>query len=71
VDGLAFVNFDEADVVRHHLVQRIVRAYDEHKSRTTEQQIPLLAENREAERTAIHERAASTEERAAPSDSRE
>src|SRR5246127_3485004 len=28
VEGLAFVHFDEADVVRHHLVQRIVRAYD-------------------------------------------
>jgi phosphate starvation-inducible PhoH-like protein len=28
VDGIAFVNFDEKDVVRHHLVQRIVKAYD-------------------------------------------
>jgi phosphate starvation-inducible PhoH-like protein len=33
VNGLAFVHFDESDVVRHHLVQRIIRAYDEHKSR--------------------------------------
>src|SRR5512141_2113586 len=33
VNGIAFVNFDESDVVRHHLVQRIIRAYDEHKSR--------------------------------------
>ena len=31
VQGLAFVHFNEADVVRHHLVQRIIRAYDEHK----------------------------------------
>ncbi len=31
VEGLAFVYFTEADVVRHHLVQRIIRAYDEHK----------------------------------------
>ena len=31
VNGLAFVHFDESDVVRHHLVQRIIRAYDEHK----------------------------------------
>src|SRR5450432_2451316 len=37
VQGLSFVHFDEADVVRHHLVQRIVRAYDEHKTRTAEQ----------------------------------
>ena len=31
VEGLAFVYFTEGDVVRHHLVQRIIRAYDEHK----------------------------------------
>src|SRR6185437_10019420 len=28
VEGIAFVNFDERDVVRHHLVQQIVKAYD-------------------------------------------
>ena len=28
VEGIAFVTFDDKDVVRHHLVQRIVRAYD-------------------------------------------
>jgi len=27
VDGLSFIYFDESDVVRHHLVQRIIRAY--------------------------------------------
>jgi phosphate starvation-inducible protein PhoH and related proteins len=42
VNGLAFVNFDDADVVRHHLVQRIVRAYDEHRARVAEQQMLLL-----------------------------
>ncbi len=42
VNGLAFVNFDESDVVRHHLVQRIIRAYDEHKTRLAEQQLSLL-----------------------------
>ncbi len=31
VEGLTFVHFDEGDVVQHHLVQRIIRAYDEHK----------------------------------------
>ncbi|MGH2498867.1 MAG: PhoH family protein [Candidatus Limnocylindria bacterium] len=30
VEGLAFVDFDERDVVRHELVARIVRAYDRH-----------------------------------------
>jgi hypothetical protein len=29
-------------VVRHHLVQRIIRAYDEHKARLAEQQLSLL-----------------------------
>jgi len=29
VDGVAVVNFDEGDVVRHRLVARIVKAYDE------------------------------------------
>src|SRR4051794_10466956 len=28
VEGIAFVIFDDKDVVRHHLVQRIVKAYD-------------------------------------------
>jgi phosphate starvation-inducible PhoH-like protein len=40
VQGLAFMYFDEGDVVRHHLVQRIIRAYDEHKNRV-EQQLTL------------------------------
>jgi phosphate starvation-inducible PhoH-like protein len=42
VEGLTFVYFDEADVVRHHLVQRIIRAYDEHKNRVAEEQMSLL-----------------------------
>jgi len=49
VEGLAFVHFDEGDVVRHHLVQRIVRAYDEHKARVAEQQMLLLAESKGVE----------------------
>ena len=28
VEGIAFVHFDEKDVVRHHLVQQIVKAYE-------------------------------------------
>ena len=27
IDGIAFIHFDERDVVRHKLVQRIVQAY--------------------------------------------
>jgi phosphate starvation-inducible PhoH-like protein len=30
IEGIVFINFDERDVVRHHLVQMIVKAYDEH-----------------------------------------
>jgi len=41
VDGISFVEFDESDVVRHHLVQRIIRAYDEHKTRVSEDQMLL------------------------------
>src|SRR6184192_3776209 len=42
VEGLTFVYFDESDVVRHHLVQRIIRAYDEHKTKLAEDQMDLL-----------------------------
>src|SRR6266403_65340 len=41
VEGLMFAYFDEGDVVRHHLVQRIIRAYDEHKTRVAEDQMAL------------------------------
>jgi phosphate starvation-inducible protein PhoH and related proteins len=37
VEGISFVHFDETDVVRHQLVQRIVRAYDDFKTRTDSQ----------------------------------
>jgi phosphate starvation-inducible PhoH-like protein len=44
VQGLAFVHFDEGDVVRHHLVQRIIRAYDDHKNKLAEEQMSLTLE---------------------------
>jgi phosphate starvation-inducible protein PhoH and related proteins len=37
VDGIGFTHFDDGDVVRHHLVQRIIRAYDDHKERMSKQ----------------------------------
>jgi len=49
VEGLAFVYFDESDVVRHHLVQRIIRAYDDHKTRVAEQEMLLSLEAKAAE----------------------
>ena len=39
VEGIRFCHFDDVDVVRHHLVQRIVRAYDTYGR--TQQQLPL------------------------------
>ncbi len=41
VNGISFVHFDESDVVRHHLVQRIIRAYDDYKSRLSGDQMVL------------------------------
>jgi phosphate starvation-inducible PhoH-like protein len=32
VEGIAFVHFDERDVVRHKLVQDIIKAYEQHQS---------------------------------------
>jgi phosphate starvation-inducible PhoH-like protein len=41
VNGISFNFFDETDVVRHVLVQRIIHAYEDHKQRI-EQQLSLL-----------------------------
>jgi phosphate starvation-inducible PhoH-like protein len=67
VDGLAFVHFDEGDVVRHHLVQRIVRAYDEHKTRVAEQQMLLLGEAKTADPTAVEKPVSASENEKSPS----
>ncbi len=42
VDGISFIYFDEADVVRHQLVQRIIRAYEDNKARQAEAQLSLI-----------------------------
>jgi phosphate starvation-inducible PhoH-like protein len=45
VEGISIVHFDERDVVRHPLVQRIVRAYDKYNDGVAAQQLQLrLAE---------------------------
>ncbi|MDA8079086.1 MAG: PhoH family protein [Nitrospiraceae bacterium] len=33
IDGISFVHFSEKDVVRHRLVQEIIKAYDKHEKR--------------------------------------
>ena len=48
VDGIAFSYFDESDVVRHHLVQRIIVAYDTHKKIVEAQMSLQLDEKGEA-----------------------
>jgi len=48
VNGLSFNFFDESDVVRHHLVQRIIQAYDQHGKRVSEQ-MSLSLETRSTE----------------------
>jgi phosphate starvation-inducible PhoH-like protein len=41
VEGIKFCHFEDVDVVRHQLVQRIVRAYDGYKA---VEQLPLAME---------------------------
>jgi phosphate starvation-inducible PhoH-like protein len=41
VEGISFVHFDERDVVRHTLVQRIVRAYEKYNEGIAERQLSL------------------------------
>jgi phosphate starvation-inducible PhoH-like protein len=51
VEGLAFSYFDDSDVVRHHLVQRIVRAYDERRAKSGAEQLSLLESKGPLDRT--------------------
>ena len=48
VEGITFSYFDESDVVRHHLVQRIIVAYDTHKKIQEAQMSLELDEKSEA-----------------------
>jgi phosphate starvation-inducible PhoH-like protein len=35
IDGISFIEFNDTDVVRHRLVQMIIRAYDEHNKKVS------------------------------------
>src|SRR5689334_8690547 len=48
VEGVSFNYFAEEDVVRHHLVQRIIRAYDD-RARTQQMSLELPREVREGQ----------------------
>jgi phosphate starvation-inducible PhoH-like protein len=52
VEGLEFCYFDEGDVVRHHLVQRIIRAYDDSKAKHESQMSLQLGSNGNGHSTA-------------------
>jgi phosphate starvation-inducible PhoH-like protein len=52
VEGISFVYFDERDVVRHSLVQRIVRAYEKHNEMLTGRQLSLRLADTAAGETA-------------------
>jgi phosphate starvation-inducible PhoH-like protein len=51
IKGIRFIHFDERDVVRHRLVQKIVRAYDEYEQRKDDDE----GARRIADRTPDHE----------------
>ena len=46
-DGIKFIHFEDGDVVRHHLVQRIIRAYD-HFGRAEQMPLGIPGEARAA-----------------------
>ncbi len=50
VEGISFVYFDERDVVRHTLVQRIVKAYERYQESTAARQLSLKLGDFGAER---------------------
>jgi phosphate starvation-inducible PhoH-like protein len=50
VDGIGFMRFTEKDVVRHPLVQSIIRAYEQHEVRPGSRPAPGPADDRNPER---------------------
>ncbi len=51
VDGIRFIHFEDGDVVRHHLVQRIIRAYDSFGR--AQQELPLGIPETDDTRTSL------------------
>ena len=49
VDGIEFIHFNDRDVVRHPLVQRIVRAYETYSNQAARQQTLRFSENSSSE----------------------
>ena len=60
IEGIAIVHFDERDVVRHNLVQRIIKAYDEHDAGAAARN-SAGNHSRESDRSRENDRRASAE----------
>ena len=67
IEGISFVYFDERDVVRHPLVQKIVKAYERHQETIGGRQLALKLTESAAEPTSP----ASQPLPVAPADNRE
>jgi phosphate starvation-inducible PhoH-like protein len=48
IEGIAFIHFDDRDVVRHRLVQQIVRAYEAYSNPASRATADPRASEREA-----------------------
>ena len=53
VKGIEFVQFDQSDVVRHELVQKIVRAYERAERGAQQEELELDTDLRAAEQEAV------------------
>ncbi len=51
IEGISFVYFDEHDVVRHSLVQRIIKAYDDHAATHSHHKSRFAAIGRPSDKT--------------------
>jgi phosphate starvation-inducible PhoH-like protein len=57
VEGIKFFYFDQRDVVRHSLVQKIVTAYDAHDKRRSDREAEARAARQQSAQTALAGRA--------------
>jgi len=53
IEGISFINFDDRDVVRHALVQRIVKAYERYETMVSGAQLALKLTDTGAEASRI------------------
>jgi phosphate starvation-inducible PhoH-like protein len=53
VEGIKFFYFDQKDVVRHALVQKIVTAYDSYEKRKSEREAEARAARQQAAPAAL------------------